>query len=215
MAAALFAQRKYAEAAEVYERIDAATKEWEPGRAARLRLGYARIFTYYATKHADRGIAAAKQLVERETKRVGDKHFDSAMANAILGAGLTFAHRDDEALAVYRKALPILLAASHEDADDNEVSAAADTRRQVVMELYLTLLSRNRGAVADVAVESFHLAEAVRGRSVEKALAESSARAIAREPALADLARKEQDWKSKSSQSRIAQQHAGASARGT
>ena len=47
--------------------------------------------------------------------------------------------------------------------------------------------------MADVGAETFRLAEAIRGRSVEKALAASSARALAREPALADLARKEQD----------------------
>jgi CHAT domain-containing protein len=193
LAVTLFAQRKYEDAAQTFERIDTATENWEPARAARLRLGYSRIFTSYATKQTERGIEAARQLVERETKRAGDKHFDSAMANAILGAGLTFARRDAEALAAYRKALPILLAASHDDADDTPTSAAADTRMQMVIELYLTLLSRNRSAVANAGVESFQLAEAIRGRSVEKALSASSARAVARDPALAELARKEQD----------------------
>ena len=194
LASTLFAQRKWEEAAQVYDRIDAATAQWEPSRAARLRLGYSRIFTSYATRRVDSGIEAAKQLIDRETKRAGDKHFDSAMAYAILGAGLTFARRDDEALAAYRKAMPILLAASREDADDDaQARAAAETRMQVVVELYLTLLSRNRTAVTDVGAETFRLAEAIRGRSVEKALSASSARALAREPALADLARKEQD----------------------
>jgi CHAT domain-containing protein/tetratricopeptide (TPR) repeat protein len=194
LAATLFSQRKWEEAAQVYDRIDVATERWEPTRAAELRLGYARIFTSYAARRTDRGIEAAKQLVEFQTKRVGDKHFDTAMAQAILGAGLTFARRDAEALAAYRKAMPILLAASREDADDAaEARAAAETRMQVVIELYLTLLSRNPTAMPDVEAETFRLAEAIRGRSVEKALAASSARALARQPALADLARKEQD----------------------
>jgi CHAT domain-containing protein len=194
LASTLFSQRKWEEAAEIYDRIDAATERWEPTRAARLRLGYSRIFTSYGTKRVDQGIAAARLLVERETKRAGEKHFDAAMAQAILGAGLTFARRDAEALEVYRKAMPIILATSREDADDDaEARAAAETRMQVVTELYLTLLSRNPTAVADVGAETFRLAEAVRGRSVERALAASSARALARQPALADLARKEQD----------------------
>jgi CHAT domain-containing protein len=193
LGATLYSQRKYEEAAQIYERVDAATEHWEPSRAARLRLGFARIFSSYVARRTDRGIEAARQLVERETKRAGENHFDSAMANAILGAGLTFARRDAEALEVYRKAMPILLASSHEDADDTAVLAAADTRMQVVTELYLTLLSRNRRAVADVGKESFRLAEAIRGRSVERALSASSARAVARDPALADLVRKEQD----------------------
>jgi len=194
LASTLFTLRKWEEAAEVYDRIDAATERWEPTRAAQVQLGYSRIFTSYGTKRIDKGIAAARRLIDRETKRAGEKHFATAMAYAILGAGLTFARRDAEALEVYRKAMPIILATSREDADDDaESRAAAETRMQVVTELYLTLLSRNPTAVADVGAETFRLAEAVRGRSVERALAASSARALARQPALADLARKEQD----------------------
>jgi CHAT domain-containing protein/tetratricopeptide (TPR) repeat protein len=193
LAATLYSQRKLDEASEVYDRIDAATASWEPERAARLRLGFARIYTAYVTKKTERGIELARQLVERETRRAGEQHFDSAMANAILGAGLTFARRDADALAAYRKALPILLAASRDGADDSTVSAAADSRMRSVIETYLTLLSRNRGAVADVGAESFQLGEAIRGHSVEKALAASGARAVARTPALAELVRKEQD----------------------
>ena len=193
LAATLYSQRKYDDAAAIYDRLDAATRNWEPSRAARLRLGFARIYTSYVAKKTDQGIELARQLVERETKRVGDKHVDSAIANAILGAGLTFARRDADAFAAYRKALPILLAASRDDADDSTVSAAADNRMQVVIETYLILLSRNRGSVADVGVESFQLGELIRGRSVEKALSASSARAVARDPALAELVRKEQD----------------------
>ena len=44
-----------------------------------------------------------------------------------------------------------------------------------------------------VALETFRLAEAIRGRSVQRALAASTARMLARDPALAELARKEQD----------------------
>jgi CHAT domain-containing protein len=193
LAATLYSQRKFEDAAAIYDRIDAATANWEPGRAARLRLGFARIYTSYVAKKTEQGIELARQLVERETKRVGEKHYDAAMANAILGAGLAFARRDADAFAAYRKALPVLLAASRDDADDSTVSASADNRMQVVIETYLMLLSRNRGSVADVGVESFQLGEAIRGRSVEKALSASSARAVARDPALADLVRKEQD----------------------
>jgi CHAT domain-containing protein len=193
LAATLYSQRKYDDAAAIYDRLDAATRNWEPSRAARLRLGFARIYTSYVAKRTDQGIELARQLVDRETRRVGDKHVDSAMANAILGAGLTFARRDADAFVAYRKALPILLAASRDDADDSTVSAAADNRMQVVIESYLILLSRNRGSVADVGVESFQLGELIRGRSVERALSASSARAVARDPALAELVRKEQD----------------------
>jgi CHAT domain-containing protein len=193
LASTLYSQRKWDDAAQIYDRVDAAIANWEPARAARLRLGFARIFTSYFTKKRELGIELARQLVERETNRAGEKHADSAMANAILAAGLAYARRDAEALAIYRKALPILLAASRDEADDSTISAAADNRLQAVIEAYLALLSRNRGAVADVGEESFRLAEAIRGRSVEKALSASSARTVARDPALAELVRGEQD----------------------
>ena len=193
LATTLYAQRKWDDAAQIYDRVDAAIANWEPARAARIRLGFARIFTSYFTKKRELGIELARQLVERETKRAGDKHVDSAMANAILAAGLAYARRDAEALVIYRNALPILLTASRDEADDSTVSASADSRLRAVIEAYLALLSRNRGAVADVGEESFRLAEAIRSHSVEKALSASSARAVARDPALAELVRKEQD----------------------
>src|SRR5262249_51179119 len=65
VATALYSQRKYEEAAQLYDRVDAATENWEPGQAARLRLGFARIFTTYATQRFERGIELARQLVER------------------------------------------------------------------------------------------------------------------------------------------------------
>ena len=194
LAATLFSQRKWNEAAEIYDKVDAASTNWEATRAARLRFGWSRIFTSYFTGKTDAGIELARQLVERETKRAGDKHFDSAMAHAILATGLTYARRDPEALQEYKIALPNLFgAASTSEDDDTGVMAAADQRMQTVIETYIGLLSRNRAAIADVAVETFRLGESIRGRSVEKALSASSARLLARDPALADLVRKEQD----------------------
>ena len=45
----------------------------------------------------------------------------------------------------------------------------------------------------DVAVETFALADAVRGHALQQALADSSARMVAKDPALAKLVRNEQD----------------------
>src|SRR5262249_2403625 len=146
VATALYSQREYEEAAQLYDRVDAATENWEPGQAARLRLGFARIFTNYSTGRFERGIDMARQMVERETNRAGEQPLATAMANAILAAGLTFAHRDAEALKVYGKALPVLLAASREDTDNATVTAAADRRTATVIELYLALLARNSDA---------------------------------------------------------------------
>jgi CHAT domain-containing protein len=70
---------------------------------------------------------------------------------------------------------------------------------QLILEAYVGLLADVQGTPlaaqlgADPAEESFRLAEAARARTVSQALAASSARAAAKDPELADLARREQD----------------------
>jgi CHAT domain-containing protein len=54
-------------------------------------------------------------------------------------------------------------------------------------------LARAQGATDAVGEETFSLADAIRGHSVQQALVASSARAAAKDPALADLVRKQQD----------------------
>jgi hypothetical protein len=65
---------------------------------------------------------------------------------------------------------------------------------RAIVEAYIALLARTPEVAADdAATISFRLADLVRSRPVQKALSESSARAAARDPGLAELARKEQD----------------------
>ena len=67
-------------------------------------------------------------------------------------------------------------------------------RLQSYVEAYIALRNRTQtGADDGVAVETFALADAIRGHSVQQALAASSARAQIKDPALAELVRQEQD----------------------
>ena len=95
----------------------------------------------------------------------------------------------------FKAAIPVLMAASRENADDDDttVVAARSQRLQDIVEAYMTMLAREAGATGEVGAETFSLADAIRGRSVQQALAASSARAAAKDPALAELVRKEQD----------------------
>ena len=88
------------------------------------------------------------------------------------------------------------MAAARENADDDDdtVSAARSQRLQNIVEAYIGLLARGGdGATGQVSLETFALADAIRGQSVQKALSASSARSVAKDPALAELVRKEQD----------------------
>jgi CHAT domain-containing protein len=192
LATTLFAQRRYADARLIYTAIDVATKSWEPARSERVRLGWSRILTNYYTRHVDEGLELAKEFVAKEKARAGDNHFDTAMARAILGAGLVFARRDGEAMQAFKLAIPVLTAATREGEEDDAGSAAADLRLQHVTESYMVLLSRSPDAT-DAAAETLRLGDLIRRHSVQNALAASAARATAKTPALAELARREQD----------------------
>ena len=117
-----------------------------------------------------------------------------ALAQGNLGLGLVLAHRDDEAMQVYKTALPILFGSSQRaGGDDSATTLSYDRYIQNLTQPYLSLLARRANASADTVEEGLQLGEWIRGRSVQKAVAEASTRILARDPALAELARKEQD----------------------
>jgi CHAT domain-containing protein len=187
-------QQKYEEEKKLFARIDAATKNWEPARIAALGLENSRAYMEYFAGDIESGIAIARTLVARIRERVGEKHFNYALAQGVLAVGLTRARREAEALREFRAAMPILLSVSRENEDDDQsVVAARDQRLGTIIEHYMALLVRMQAVAGDVAVESFRVADVIRGRSVQKALSASSARASVSDPALAELVRKEQD----------------------
>ena len=186
-------QRKGREAIAVYAQIDKAIANWEPARRQAFELNGGRISSLYASGQLEAGIAAAEQLVKKQISRVGENHFDTASARGTLAVGLMRTGRDQDAIREFKTAIPILMASSRENADDDNATAVAarSQRLQGIVEAYLNMLARN--SAGDVGVETFSLADAIRSRSVQQALAASSARAAAKDPGLAELVRKEQD----------------------
>jgi CHAT domain-containing protein/tetratricopeptide (TPR) repeat protein len=193
LAGILNLQRKNAEANEIFARIDKAIANWEPQRRQVFELNPSRIMSLYGAGQLDAGIAAAEQLVKKQIGRVGESHFDTASARGTLAVGLMRARRDADAIREFKAAIPVMMANANENADDENTSvvAARSQRLQAIVESYLLLLARVEGN--SIGEETFSLADAIRGRSVQQALAASSARAAAKDPALAELVRKEQD----------------------
>ncbi len=192
LGAAVFQQRRYDEAKEIFAAIDAATESWPKERSAGYRTNWARIYTHYFTREVDKGIEYARQGLERSKTVKGENHYDTALTRAILATGLAFARRDAEAAKEFTVAIPVLLGASSEaDDEDATVLVATDRRLQTVLETYIALLARSNAP--NRAEEALRLSEAIRGRSVQNALAASAVRAAARTPALAEVVRKEQD----------------------
>lgn len=197
LGAVLNFQRKSTEAATVYAELDKAIAKWEPGRKQVLELNGSRISALYASGQVETGIAAAQELLKREVGRVGEKHFDTAAARGTLAVGYAIAGREADAIREFKAAIPILMAASRENADDDDdtVSAARSQRLQNIVEAYIAMLAKNNdNATGEVSLETFALADSIRGQSVQRALSASSARSVAKDPALAELVRKEQDF---------------------
>jgi CHAT domain-containing protein len=195
LGAVLVFQRKAKEAAAVYADLSKSIANWEPGRKQLFELNGSRITALYASGQVDQGLAAAQALVNKRTAQLGERHFDTADARGTLAVGYALAGRDDDAMREFKTAIPILMAARRENADDDDdtVNAARSQRLQNIIESYIGVLSRGNGGNDDVARETFALADAIRGQSVQKALSESSARSVAKDPALAELVRNEQD----------------------
>jgi len=192
LATAVFSQRRYEEAKEIFVVIDASTKAWPAERSTFARSSWTRIYAHYFTGEIGMGLEYARQALDRHKAVKGEKHYDTALTRAILATGLTFARRDAEAIREFTLAIPVLLGTTNEaDDEDATVTVSADRRLQTVLEAYITLLARSN--LPTRAEEGLRLSEAIRGRSVQNALASSAARAAARTPQMAEIVRKEQD----------------------
>jgi len=197
LATILNLQHKRKEAIEIYAQVDKAMANWDPQRRQMFDFSGSRINSLYAAGQFDRGIAAAQALLKRDIAQVGENNYDTANARATLAFGLMKAYHDADAAREFQTALPILMAGAKEssDADNSAALAMRSDRLQSFVESYITLVDRMQIAKTDdsAAVQTFALADAVRGRSVQQALAASSARAQIKDPALAELVRQQQD----------------------
>jgi CHAT domain-containing protein len=189
----LVAQSKMDAAREVYDQIDKAIAQWPVERREIYQDSESRIIAFYAAGQFDRGIAAAQELVKRLSAHTAAGAFDTASAQGLLAIGYSRAGRDADAIAEFKIAIPALTTATHEAAatDDPTLVAARGARVRRVVEAYIATLARVGGP--DVAAHTFALADLVRGHVVDRSLADSSARLAAKDPALAELARNEQD----------------------
>ena len=135
----LVLQRKTPEAAVVYAELDKAIERWVPQQREAFQLTGSRIVTLYASGQVEAGIAAAEELVRRQTARTGDKSFDTAAARGILAIGYARAARDADAVREFKTSIPIMLAAARENADDDDatVVAARSARLQRIVEAYI------------------------------------------------------------------------------
>jgi CHAT domain-containing protein len=194
----LILQRRWQDAATLYEEVFANAQSTK-GEAAQAgsRISNGRVLALARTGHGPRAVEVANRIAGATTARLGDRHFDTAMARGMAGVALAASGQDAEAMAAFRAALPIITSSSRQADTEESTSASRDFYIQTIVESYIVLLARVQGTPVaggiDAGIESFRLADAARGRSVQRALSASAARAAVRDPALSVLIREEQD----------------------
>lgn len=117
-----------------------------------------------------------------------------ARANGYLAVALAAKGDDARALALFASVLPVLMQQIAGDSEGDGLGAGRQFRITTILEAYLALLARQHVAGdGTAAAKAFAVADIARASSVQRAVAASSARAELPDPALADLARREQD----------------------
>jgi CHAT domain-containing protein len=191
----LVLQGKMNEAQAVFAQLDQAIENWPPSRRDAYQLNGSQVGVLYAAGQIEAGVAAAEELVKRDSARKGANSFEAAIARGQLAIGYSRSNRSADALREFKSAIPILMTAARESADDNDPTlvAAKQARLQRIVEAYFNTLVEQAKDPNDVAEETFALSDAIRGHSVGHSLADASARLAAKDPALAELVRGEQD----------------------
>ena len=198
IARALAAQGQWQTAGEIIDRVERDIGSDQALYDETLGQGLEAILIRYRTGKVDAGLQAANGIFERRLAQFGEKHARTAEARGFRALGLSLQGSDVEALKEFRAAIPVLLSSSRQVDQESTLVSAKEDRRKAVFSGYIGLLIRLSGVTGngldfDPAEEAFRIADAARAQSVQRAVAASSARAAARDPALAELVRQEQD----------------------
>jgi CHAT domain-containing protein len=199
LAQILSLQRRYDDAAKLYDQIDVWTAKWEPSRREAISSGLSRVSIMLTAGSNANALEIAQRTFQRERSRSGDKSFNTAVARGYYAIALARNSRAAEALEAFKESIPPLLNTQGGGDDDSGATAAArEGRVRFVVEGYLRVLAVNPSlAPANVAEETFGYADILRGQAVQRALQASSARSATDNPELANLIRTSQDGEKK------------------
>lgn len=139
----------------------------------------------------------ARRMLDWNIHRFGDDAPRTATVRAFYAMTLAARGERDESLRMFRAAAPLLIERSRQDAEAETNTIKRQQRLVIILESYLKLLiDLHPGEdliTGPHAEEAFRLADIARNSAVQRALTASAARANIADPALASLARREQD----------------------
>ncbi|MHA1108680.1 MAG: CHAT domain-containing protein, partial [Alphaproteobacteria bacterium] len=199
LATALAAQQRWKDVLEQFEIMTASDADGSIGIRRRIEGSPLFGLALIETGQAAEAVRVTAIAVERNRRKLGGKHFETALAEAVSAVALAKTGEQEGALKAFRRAVPILLQRSRRSDEENGAGTLRARRIGSILETYIGVLADVRGTKVetaigvDAAAEAFRLADVARSQSVQRALAASAVRAAAKDPALADLVRREQD----------------------
>ncbi len=198
LGAALVAEGKWEEAMSTFEAMKAGVAD-DPEIAKRSPTDDLDWATALLKKNrAEEARVMLARMLDRSTRQLGDKDSRTAQIRAFHAIAISKLGKQAEALADFGKAVPILIEQARNDIASDTGGLRQVKRLTYIIESYLELMSNAHKtgltvAGLDFVAESFRLADVARGSQVQRALSASAARASISDPALAELARREQD----------------------
>lgn len=184
-------------------------REWHRKRGATLRaLGRERgahgpispdyAYTLIRLGYAGEALEMMRRIAQARAGLYDDNALPLWEGRAYLGIALAAAGQRDEALRELQAAIPRMLDIMKGERSSSDAGALRTARLNWLLDGYLMLLA-DRAAdgahpEAEAAMdEAFRMADLARGSTVQRALAAAASRAGIDDPALAALARREQD----------------------
>ncbi|MGA2089623.1 MAG: CHAT domain-containing tetratricopeptide repeat protein [Stellaceae bacterium] len=141
---------------------------------------------------AQDALQVSRAAFDTRSQVLGENRYSTAEAEGLLAASLAATGGMAEAKQHFAHAVPILIGGGRTTTDTEDAAPGLkDERLKSIIEAYLGVLAADKSAAS--AAEAFHVADAVRGRAVQRALASAAARANVSDPALAAVIRKDQD----------------------
>lgn len=183
-------------ALEIYESIRRDVSGKPELAATVLRGDLDVVLAWLRTGEAQSAEKMAAEMLDYARRHFGGESLRTAEILSFHAMALADLGRQEEALAEFRKAIPPLMDRVRNDSEAETAGANRQRRLVVVIERYIALLAAMQGRLPpglNAANEAFLLADFARGSSVQRALTRSAARAAIHDPALAELARREQD----------------------
>ena len=191
---AQFAMRRFKPARAMYDQIKAEFAPINPQAFERYVLDEPnRLLTLILTRpEADTG-AVIDGLIARLSERLGPKHYRSAEAKAMKAALLARSGKSQAALPLFREAFAVM---SKRSQSAGEGDAGLVRQRFVYLsEIYLDAIAEVLAGkqTPSLVEEAFRVAAEARAQRVGAAVSASVSRSRIADPALAELARREQD----------------------